>query len=403
MAEVELTLTDAQLQALMSQEGGLARVVQAVLNRMLESEMTEHVGAARHARSSTRRGHRNGYYERDLTLRVGRIELRVPRDREGTFRTELFERYQRSERALVLGLMEMVVNGVSTRKVKRITEQLCGHAFSKSTVSELAAGLDAQVEQWNERPLSGTSYPFVWVDAMGIKVRRDGAVRPTSLLIATAVNAEGHREILGVRVADSESEASWLETFRWLKDRGLSGVDVVVSDDHRGLVSALRRSFQGATWQRCQVHFMKNVLDAAPKSEHAAVHRGLVRVLEAESPAAAREAFAALVDELDGRAERALGILESGLEDAVAVLGLPEKYRRRMRSTNGLERLIEEVRRRERVIRIFPNERSAWRLLGALLAEQHEEWITGRRYFDMEEYHEWKAARQGAELERQAA
>lgn len=165
---------------------------------------------------------------------------------------------------------------------------------------------------------------------MGIKVRRDGAVRPTSVLIATAVNADGHREILGARVADSESEASWLETFRWLKDRGLSGVDVVVSDDHRGLVSALRRSFQGATWQRCQVHFMKNVLDAAPKSEHAAVYRGLVRVPEAESPAAARQAFAALADELDGRAKRALETLESGLEDAIAVLGLPEKYRRRL-------------------------------------------------------------------------
>lgn len=403
MAEMERTLTDAQIQALLSQEGGLARVVQAVLNRVLESEMTEHVGAAPHERSRTRRGYRNGYYTRDLMLRVGRIELAVPRDREGTFRTELFERYQRSERALVVALMEMVVNGVSTRKVKRITERLCGHAFSKSTVSDLAAGLDTQVAQWNERSLSGTSYPFVWVDAMGIKVRRDGAVRPTSMLIATAVNAGGQREILGVRVADSESEASWLEMFRWLKDRGLSGVDIVVSDDHRGLVSALRRAFQGATWQRCQVHFMRNVLDAAPKSEHAAVHRGLVRILEADSPAAARETFAGLATELDGRAERALRILENGLEDVITVLSLPEKYRRRLRSTNGLERLIEEARRRERVIRIFPNEPSAWRLLGALLAEQHEEWVTGRRYFDMEEYHEWRSARHGAEPERQAA
>ena len=403
MAEVELTLTDAQIQALLAQEGGLARVVQAVLNRVLEAEMTAPLGAAPHERSGSRRGHRNGYYERDLTLRVGRIELRVPRDREGTFRTELFERYQRSEKALVLALMEMVVNGVSSRKVKRITEELCGRAFSKSTVSELAKGLDAQVEQWNERPLAGTKYPFVWVDAMGIKVRRDGAVRPTSVLIATAVNASGHREILGVRVADSESEASWLETFRGLKERGLSGVDVVVSDDHRGLVSALRRAFQGATWQRCQVHFMKNVLDVAPKREHAIVHRGLVRILEAETPVAAREVFTALTVELDDRAERALQVLERGLEDAIAVLGLPEKYRRRLRSTNGLERLIEEARRRERVIRIFPNEKSAWRLLGALLAEQHEEWMTGRRYFDMEEYDEWKSARRSAEPERQAA
>lgn len=174
MAEVELTLTDAHLQALMSQEGGLARVVQAVLNRVLESGMTEHVGAPPHERTSTRRGHRNGYYSRDLTLRVGRIDLRVPRDRDGKFRTELFERYQRSERALVVALMEMVVNGVSTRKVKRITERLFCHAFSKSTLSELAAGLDAQLEQWNERPLSGTAYPFVWVTRWGSRCGATG-------------------------------------------------------------------------------------------------------------------------------------------------------------------------------------------------------------------------------------
>jgi transposase-like protein len=334
---------------------------------------------------------------------VGTIELRVPRDREGTFRTELFERYQRSEQALVVALMEMVVNGVSTRKVKRITERLCGHAFSKSTVSELVKGLDAQLEAWNERDLSTTSYPFVWVDAMGIKVRREGAVRPTSLLLITAVNAEGHREILGLRVADSESEAGWLETFRWLKERGLAGVEFVVSDDHRGLVAALKRAFQGAIWQRCQVHFMKNVLDATPKPLHAAMHRSLVRILEADSAASAREAFAALAAELESQAARALQTLESGLEDAIAVLALPEKYRRRLRSTNMLERLIEEARRRERVIRIFPNERSAWRLMGALLAEQHEEWVTGRRYFDMIEYFDWKAAQQSPDARRKAA
>lgn len=403
MAAVELNLTDEQLQALLSGERGLAAVLQAVLNRVLEAEMTEHLGAAPHERTSSRRGHRNGYYERDLTLRVGTIELRVPRDREGTFRTELFERYQRSERALVLALLEMVVNGVSSRKVKRITERLCGHAFSRSTVSELAAGLDAEVEAWNERPLSGTTYPFVWADAMGIKVRRDGAVRPTSILLITAVNAEGHREILGLRVADSESEASWLETFRWLKERGLAGVEILVSDDHRGLVAALRRAFQGVIWQRCQVHFLKNVLDATPARQHAAMHRLLERILEAESPEAARAAFGEAVAELGGQTDHALEILEAGLEDAIAVLRLPAKYRCRLRSTNPLERLIEEGRRRERVIRIFPNERSAWRLMGALFAEQHEEWISGRRYFDMAEYCDWKAAQDRDDQEKKAA
>lgn len=403
MAAVELNLTDEQFQVLLSGERGLAAVLEAVLNRMLEAEMTEHLRAAPHERTTSRRGHRNGYYERDLTLRVGTIELRVPRDREGTFRTELFERYQRSERALVLALMEMVVNGISTRKVKRITERLCGHAFSKSTVSELAAGLDTEVEAWNERPLTGAIYPFVWVDAMGIKVRRDGAVRPNSILLITAVNADGYREILGLRVADSESEASWLETFRWLKERGLAGVEIVISDDHQGLVAALRRAFQGVIWQRCQVHFMKNVLDATPARHQAAMHRGLERILEADDPETARAAFAGVAAELGEQADHALEFLESGLEDAIAVLPLPAKYRRRLRSTNPLERLIEEGRRRERVIRIFPNERSAWRLMGALFAEQHEEWIAGKRYFDMTEYWDWKAAVSRDDQEKKAA
>jgi transposase-like protein len=403
MAEVELNLSEEQLQGLLSSERGLAVVLEAVLNRVLKGEMTEHLGADRHERTASRRGHRNGYYERDLTLRVGTIELRVPRDREGTFRSELFERYQRNERALVVALMEMVVNGVSTRKVKRITERLCGHAFSKSTVSELAAGLDVEVEAWNERSLAGTPYPFVWVDAMGIKVRREGAVRATSILLVTAVNAKGHREILGLRVADSESEASWRETFRWLQARGLAGVEIVVSDDHRGLVAALRRAFQGAVWQRCQVHFRKNVLDATPARHQAAMHRALERILDAESQEGARMAFAEVASELGGKADHGLEVLESGLEDVIAVLPLPEKYRQRLRSTNPLERLIEEGRRRERVIRIFPNERSAWRLMGALFAEQHEEWISGRRYFDMTEYVAWKAALSRDDQEKKAA
>ncbi|MGH2609956.1 MAG: IS256 family transposase [Tepidiformaceae bacterium] len=403
MAEVELNLTDAQFQALLRGEGGLAAVLQAVLNRVLEAEMTEHLGAAPHERTARRRGHRNGYYERDLTLRVGTIELRVPRDREGSFRSELFERYQRNERALVLALMEMVVNGVSDRKVKRITERLCGHAFSKSTVSALAAGLDSEVEAWNERPLAGTTYPFVWADAMGIKVRREGAVRASSILLITAVNADGYREILGLKVADSESEASWLETFRWLKERGLSGVEIVISDDHRGLVAALRRALQGVIWQRCQVHFMKNVLDATPARHQPAMHRALESILEAESPEAARTAFAEVAAELGGQADHGLEVLEAGLEDAIAVLHVPEKYRPRLRSTNPLERLIEEGRRRERVIRIFPNERSAWRLMGALFAEQHEDWISGRRYFDMTVYFEWKAAKSRDDQQKEAA
>ncbi len=396
MAKIEITIDDEQIEAL-SEKDGLAGLLQPVLNQILEAEMTEHVGAAKHERTDERTGRRNGHYERQLVTRVGPLELRVPRDREGTFSTKLFERYQRSEKALVLALMEMVVNGVSTRKVRNITEELCGHEFSKSTVSELSKDLNEQVEGWNERPLDGCEFPFVLVDAMRIKVRRDGAVRPTSALIMVGINETGYREILGVRIANSESKQSWLESFRWLRRRGLYGVDIVVSDAHEGLVDALHQCFQGASWQRCQTHFRRNVIDKTPKKHHDQMHQGLDDIFKADGPDDARDAFNELAAELEGKADRALETLELGLADATAVLRLPEKYRKRLRTTNMVERLIEEVRRREKVIRIFPNDESAWRLIGAYLAERHEEWSTKRRYLKMDEFYDFRASRTEAE------
>ena len=334
MTQIEFTLDREGIERLLQSDRGLAELLERALNQVLESEITEHLGAGPHERTPERRGRRNGHYRRCLTTRVGTLELEVPRDRDGTFRTELFERYQRSEKALVLTLLEMVVNGVSTRKVARITRELCGRVFKRSTVSELSKQLDAQVEAWNERPLEG-SYPFVVVDAMGIKVRRQEAVRPTSVLISVGVNAEGRREILGIRIADSESEQGWMETFRWLKRRGLEGVEFVISDAHEGLVAALRRCFQGAIWQRCQVHFRKNVVDRAPKAWHDVLHRGLDRIFKAEDPEAARAAFGALCEELEGKADRALETLEAGLEDAIAVLALPQLEVRVPQLPNG--------------------------------------------------------------------
>lgn len=398
MAESQGNIDPLQIQRVVRSERGLAVLLEGVLNQLLEAEMTEHLGAGPHERSDVRRGRRNGHYRRRLTTRVGSIELRVPRDRDGTFRTELFERYQRSEKALVLAMLEMVVNGVSTRKVGRITEELCGHEFKRSTVSDLAKRLDAQVEAWSQRKLEGT-FPFLIVDAMQIKVRRDEAVRPTSVLIAVGVNAAGHREILGLHVADSESEQSWLDLFGDLKRRGLDGVEFAVSDAHAGLVTALHRRFQGAVWQRCQVHFRRNVIDRAPKRHHDRLHRALDQMLGAADATEARNHLSALYEDLEGKAERALETIEAGLEDTIQVLSLPKKYQTRLRSTNMIERLIQEARRREKVIRIFPNERSAWRLLGALLAEQHERWSTGRRWLSMDEF--WES-RSGQELKQVA-
>lgn len=399
MGEVQITIEGEIIQGLIlgDRDEAVRRLIETVFNEVLEAEMDEHLEAQKHERTDERKGYRNGHYERGLTMRIGPLTLRVPRDREGTFETAIFERYQRSEKALVLAMMEMVINGVSTRKVKRITDKLCGREFSKSTVSRLSEALDEKVEAWAERTLMGNSYPFVIVDAVQVKVRRNGAIRPTSALVAVGVNDDGRREILGLTIANSETHQGWKEFFRSLKRRGLSGVELVVSDAHEGLVDAVHECFQGASWQRCQTHFRRNILDKTPKSVHEQMSKGLDDIFQADDPEKARQALNDLCAELDGQADRALETLELGFEDAIAVLRLPDKYRVRLRTTNMLERLNSEIRRREKVIRIFPNERSAWRLIGAYLMEQHEEWVTGRRYFDMQEYLEWKKSQKDHE------
>jgi putative transposase len=389
MASYEITLNAEQLSGLLTEDKGLQGLVEIVLNQVLEAQVTEHIGAQPYERSTARKAYRNGSRRRTLTTRVGPLVLHVPQVRDGSFSPTLFARYQRSEQALVLALMEMVLQGVSTRKVATITEELCGTRFSRSTVSQLCGALDSRVQAWNERPLG--VYPFVAVDALVIKVRRDDAVRTTSALIVSGVNDQGRRELLGLRLGDSESEGTWTDMFTWLKRRGLHGVEVLVSDDHAGLVKAAQRYFQGVLWQRCQVHLGRNVLGRTPRHLRAQMALGLRRIFQADDRPAARAAFTAVAAALEGKADRALAILEEGLEDALAILSLPEKYRVRLRTTNGMERLNEEIRRRERVIRIFPNEASALRLIGALLAEHHEVWSTGKRYFDMTEYIEWKA------------
>lgn len=392
MAAYEITVNSEQLSGLLTSDTGLQGLVETVLNQVLEAQVTEHLGARPYERSSQRKAYRNGARLRTLTTRVGPLVLHVPQVRDGSFSTALFTRYQRSEQALVLALMEMVVNGVSTRKVAAITEELCGTRFSHSTVSQLCLALDTRVTAWNERPLDAQIYPFVLVDALVIKVRRDEAVRATSALIVSGINQEGYREVLGLRLGDSESEGTWADMFTWLKKRGLRGIEVLVSDDHAGLVKAVQRHFQGVIWQRCQVHLTRNVLGRTPHHLRAQMAAGVRRIFQAEDQGAARAAFAAVVTALEGNAARALEVLEAGLDDALAVLALPTQYQVRLRTTNLMERLNEEIRRRERVIRIFPNEASAGRLIGALLVEQHEGWSTGKRYFDMTEYFEWKAS-----------
>jgi transposase-like protein len=395
---------DAELaqEVLLDDSGFLRQIVERVLQELLESEMTEHVGAAPYERSATRTGQRNGYKPRTLRTRVGTLNLAVPQDREGTFSTRLFARYQRNEKALVLALMEMYVEGVSTRKVKEITEELCGTSFSKSLVSSLAGGLDAELGAWRSRPLKGEAYPYLFVDARYEKARVDHKVVSQGVLVVSAVKDDGMREILGVEVADTESEATYQELFRSLKGRGLKGVELVTSDDHEGLKAAIFRHFQGASHQRCQVHYQRNLLGTVGAAKRKELASDLKTVFAAPEREMALGLASSVAEKWRGKGQpKVAEHLEEHIEDCLTCLAFPESHRGRIRTTNGLERLNQEIKRRTRVVRIFPNREACLRLVTALAVEQSEEWLTGRRYLDMrehEERHREERAEEGAML-----
>lgn len=393
MAQYQITLESEILQQLFlgdSKESGVNKLLESVLNQVLKAQVTEQISAEHYQRTEDRKAYRNGSYPHPLTTRVGAITLHVPRLRDGKFSTDMFSRYQRSEQAFILAMLEMVINGVSTRKVSLITEELCGVEFSKSTVSELCKRLDPIVNAWNSRPLSDTRFPFMIVDALYLKVREEGRVRSRGLMIASGINESGQREILGFMLGDTESEDSWTGFFLSLKNRGLKGLELLVSDNHSGLVKAVRRNFQGVTWQRCQTHFMRNVLGATPKHMRNEIYQRVRAILDAPDIPTARYLQQQFSVSYADKLPRVVAIIENGFDDVTAVLNLPDKYRRRLRTTNSMERLNEEVRRRERVIRIFPNRESVVRLIGALLMELDEKWASGRRYLDMDDYFEWR-------------
>ncbi len=388
---------DAELvqEVLLDDPGFLREIVERVVQQVLEAEMTEHIGASPYERTERRTGQRNGYKPRTLRTRVGTLNLLVPQDREGTFSTRLFSRYQRNEKALVLALMEMYVEGISTRKVKEVTEELCGTSFSKSLVSSLAGELDAELEAWRNRGLEAKAYPYLFVDARYEKVRVDSRVVSQGVLIASGVRDDGMREILAVEVADTESEATYQELFRSLRSRGLSGVELVVSDDHEGLKAAISRHFQGAAHQRCQVHYARNLLGMvghAKRKELGADLRGIFAAPDREQALGIASTVAEKWHKKGH--EKVACHLEEHIEECLTCLAFPESHRRRIRTTNGLERLNQEIKRRSRVVRIFPNRGSCLRLVTALAVEQSEEWVTGRRYLDMGELEEHRRAQQ---------
>ncbi|WP_035668870.1 IS256 family transposase, partial [Halalkalibacter akibai] len=342
-----------------------------VLNEFMEKERDEFLQAASYERSPERRDYRNGYYERELIIAIGKIKLRVPRTREGDFSPSIFERFSRVDQALTLSMLEMVVNGVSTRKVTNIVEQLCGESVSKSFVSSLTEKLDPIVNKWANRPLNVHYFPYLYADAMYIKVRENNKVVPKAIYIMTAMDEKKKRQVIGLKIDHVESFEAWQGFFQDLKARGLQSPKLVISDAHAGLKKAIEREFIGTSWQRCTVHFKRNIINKLPKkgsSQVIADMRRIYQTISCEEARGFKEEFITRHQE-NPKLEKAIETLENGFEDSIQYLNEPETFQRHITSTNSLERLNQEVRRRERVIRIFPNTQSAFRLVGALLME----------------------------------
>ena len=367
----------------------LRAVVRAVMQEMLEAEMTDALGAEKSERTPARLGYRAGYYTRTLVTRVGKLELRVPQDRDGRFSTELFERYQRSEQALVATLAEMYVQGVSTRKVKAITEELCGHSFSASAISAINKRLDESLAAFAQRPLA-EPFPYLILDARYEKVREGGIVTSQAVLIAVGIDWDGRRQILSVEMANRESRSSWKEFLLGLRARGLHGVELVVADDHAGLRAAIREVLAEAAFQRCYVHFLRNALDYLPRKADDDCLQELRWLYDRRSVEEARRDLAAWVTKWGTRYPRLVAWVEETIEETLTFYRLPRQHHKHLKSTNMLERLNEEIRRRTYVVRIFPNAASCCRLVRALAVEMHENWLEAHRYLNMDDLKEHK-------------
>jgi putative transposase len=378
----KVTLDVAEMKSvLMEQKDFLQPAVQEAVQAILELEMEECLQAGKHERSDQRLGYRSGYYRRRLITRVGTMVLRVPQDRAGHFSTQVFEQYQRSEKALVAALAQMYVQGVSTRKVAAITEELCGHEFSASSISAITARLDAQLEEFSRRPLA-EGFPYVVVDARYERVREGGVIVSRAILIALGIDWEGRRQVLAVDYANRESQSSWREFLLGLKARGLHNVQLVVSDDHPGLKAAIREVLPGVWWQRCYVHFLRNALDYLPRKADDDCLQELRWMYERRNVEEARRDLKQWLEKWSGKYPKLCAWVETNIEETWTFYRLPLAHHKHLKSTNLLERFNQEIKRRTLVVRIFPDEASCLRLVRAVAAEQHEEWMEGSRYLN---------------------
>lgn len=354
-----------------------------LLQELMEQEVNGRCGAERHARSDERITHRNGYRDRPLETRLGRIDLKVPKLREGSYFPGFLEPRRMSEKALTAVVQEAYVKGISTRKVDDLVQSMGMSGISKSQVSRLCAEIDERVDAFLNRPLEGR-WPYLWLDATYIKSREHGTVTSQAVVVATAVNQDGYREVLGLSVGPAETEAFWTDFLRSLVARGLAGTHLVVSDAHEGLKKAIAIVLTGAGWQRCRVHFMRNVASAVPKRHQPAVIAAVRTALNQPDQREASRQWREVADGLRGRFPKAAACLDNAEEDVLAYMAFPRAHWPKLSSTNGLERLNKEIKRRSNVVGIFPNNPAVSRLVGAVLLEQSDEWQVSRRYMSLE-------------------
>ena len=380
MAQLNITLCQEEILQLLSdnREDAFRTLLTESLNSILQAESTAQLGAEPYERSVTRSDSRNGSRNRDLNTRIGTITLAVPRHRNVPFHTLVFDNYSRSEAALVTTMAEMVVNGVSTKKVARVMETLCGKSYSKSTVSEACKGLDKAVHSFKTRPLEG-DYKCIYVDATYFKVRGEHRIGSKAMMVALAITDRGGREIIGFDIYDNESKETWKLFLESLKERGLKDPKMITSDAHDGIIYAISKIFPNTPWQRCQTHFSRNVLSHAPGKFQKAIHAALLDMYHSATIEEARKKCDSIIDEYADVAPKAMECLDNGFEDVMAIMVLPEPFRKYIRTTNHLERLNKELKRRSNVIGVFPNEASLNRIIGSVLIELNDAYMVERR------------------------
>lgn len=362
--------------------GGMSKAVKILMNAAMLLEREQYLGAAAHERTEERRGYANGFKPKTINTRIGQLELSIPQTRDSQFYPNSLEKGLRSERALKLALAEMYIQGVSTRKVAKITEELCGFNVSSTQVSNATKLLDEELERWRNRPLG--CFKYLILDARYEKVRHGGSVIDCAVLIAIGIDSSGHRQVLGASVSLSEAEVHWRDFLKSLQQRGLHGIELITSDSHKGLKAALKTMFSGVKWQRCQFHLQQNAQAYVPRQDmKETVGQEIRKIFNCGDRTEANRLLKLAVENLSKTAPKLSEWMETNIPEGLTVFELPEQHRKKMRTSNSLERVNKEIKRRTRVATIFPNEASCLRLVSAILMETSEEWETGKAYICM--------------------